>query len=90
MGNSKMGAMVYGGVAEEEVQLNEETFWSGGPHDNNSKTSINYLAEVRRLIFDEKEKEAEDIINREFIKGPHGMRYLSLGSLKMAFDGHSA
>lgn len=90
VGNSKMGAMVYGGVAEEEIQLNEETFWSGGPHDNNSKTSINYLAEVRRLIFDEKEKEAEDIINREFIKGPHGMRYLSLGSLKMAFDGHDA
>lgn len=90
VGNSKMGAMMYGGVAEEEIQLNEETFWSGGPHDNNSKTSINYLAEVRRLIFDEKEKEAEDIINREFIKGPHGMRYLSLGSLKMAFDGHDA
>lgn len=88
MGNGKMGAMVFGGCDTEEIQLNETTFWSGGPHDNNSQTSIYYLNEVRDLIFDGKEKEAEDLINREFIKGPHGMRYLTLGSLKMNF-GHT-
>lgn len=87
LGNSRMGAMVYGGTDVEEVQLNEETFWSGGPHDNNSTTALSHLDEVRRLIFDGREKEAEDIINREFAKGPHGMRFLPLGSVKMEF-GH--
>ncbi len=87
LGNSRMGAMVFGGTDVEEIQLNEETFWSGGPHNNNSTTSIYHLNEVRDLIFNGKEKDAEDIINREFIKGPHGMRYLTLGSLKLNF-GH--
>ena len=36
VGNSQLGAMVYGGTETEEIQLNEETFWSGQPHDNNS------------------------------------------------------
>lgn len=87
LGNSKMGAMVYGMTDTEEIQLNEETFWSGGPHNNNSTSSIYYLNEVRDLIFEGKEKQAEDIINREFIKGPHGQKFLTLGSLKLNF-GH--
>ena len=86
LGNSRMGAMIYGGVCEEEIQLNEETFWSGGPHNNNSTTSLKYLDEVRRLIFAGKEVEAEQIVNREFITGPHGMKYLTLGSLKIISD----
>lgn len=86
LGNSRMGAMVYGGILEEEIQLNEETFWSGGPHENNSKTALQYLPKVRQLIFDGKEKDAEDIINREFFPGPHGMKYLTLGSLKIIND----
>lgn len=87
LGNSRMGAMVYGGTEVEEIQLNEETFWSGGPHNNNSSTSIYYLNEVRDLILSGKEDEAEKIINREFIKGPHGQKFLTLGSLKLDF-GH--
>lgn len=87
LGNSKMGAMVFGGTDVEEIQLNEETFWSGGPHNNNSTTSIYYLNEVRDLIFSGREKDAEDIINREFMRGPHGQKYLTLGSLKLDF-GH--
>ena len=86
LGNSRMGAMIYGGVCEEEIQLNEETFWSGGPHNNNSTTSLKYLDEVRRLIFAGKEVEAEQIVNREFFTGPHGMKYLTLGSLKIISD----
>ena len=83
IGNSKMGGMVYGGIDTEQLQLNEETFWSGGPHNNNSTQSLGKLKEVRELIFNGKEKEAEDMINANFIKGPHGMRYLTLGSLKI-------
>ena len=87
LGNSRMGAMVFGGTDVEEIQLNEETFWSGGPHNNNSTTSLQHLDEVRNLIFDGKEREAENIINKEFVKGPHGMRFLTVGSLRLHF-GH--
>ena len=88
IGNSHLGAMVFGGSKTEEIQLNEETFWSGGPHDNNSQSALAHLSEVRQLIFDGKEKQAESLLNKEFIKGPHGMKYLTLGSLKLTFDGY--
>ena len=78
--------MVYGGVATEEIQLNEETFWSGSPHNNNSPEAKAHLQEVRQLIFQGREKEAHAIIEQYFIKGPHGMRFLPMGSLKLAFD----
>ena len=89
IGNSQLGAMVYGGTETEEIQLNEETFWSGSPHSNNSTESKAHLQEVRQLIFDGKEKEAHALIDQYFIKGPHGMKYLPLGSLKLDFKGHS-
>ncbi|MBQ0103373.1 MAG: glycoside hydrolase family 95 protein [Prevotellaceae bacterium] len=85
VGNSRMGAMVYGGTSDFEIQLNEETFWSGSPHNNNSTRSKERLQEVRQLIFDGKESEAEEIINKEFIPGPHGMRFLTLGSIHITF-----
>jgi alpha-L-fucosidase 2 len=83
VGNSHMGAMIYGGTETEEIQLNEETFWSGSPHNNNSSESLDKLQEVRRLIFQGKEREAEKIIDKAFVKGPHGMRFLPMGSLKL-------
>ena len=87
IGNSSLGAMVYGGTDTEEIQLNEETFWSGSPHSNNSSESLQALPEVRRLIFEGKENEAAKLIDQHFIPGPHGMRYLPLGSVKLKF-GH--
>ena len=86
VGNSHLGAMIYGGTGTEEIQLNEETFWSGSPHNNNSTESKAHLNEVRQLIFDGKEQEAHALIDQYFIKGPHGMRFLPLGSVKLAFD----
>ena len=83
VGNSHMGAMIYGGTDIEEIQLNEETFWSGQPHNNNSTESLEYLSDVRRLIFQGKEGEAAKLIDQHFVKGPHGMRFLPLGSLKL-------
>ncbi|MBQ6189054.1 MAG: glycoside hydrolase N-terminal domain-containing protein [Bacteroidaceae bacterium] len=87
IGNGRLGGMVYGGTQNDEVQLNEDTFWSGGPHDNNSTTSIDHLDEVRNLIFNDKDAEAAKLIDQQFIKGPHGMKYLTLGSLKMTHEG---
>ena len=86
VGNSHMGAMIYGGTETEEIQLNEETFWSGSPHNNNSSESLDKLQEVRRLIFQGKEREAEKLIDQNFVKGPHGMRFLPLGSLKLRLN----
>ena len=90
VGNSHLGAMVYGGTSVEEIQLNEETFWSGGPYNNNSTEAKEHLDEVRRLIFADKEKEAHALLDKYFIKGPHGMRYLPMASLKLSFDNVSS
>ena len=51
IGNSRMGGMVYGGTAREVIALNEETFWSGGPHNNNPKDALPHLKAVRDSIF---------------------------------------
>ena len=83
VGNSHLGAMVYGKTDIEEIQLNEETFWSGSPHNNNSPEAKAHLQEVRNLIFAGKEDEAHAILDKYFIKGPHGMRFLPLGSVKL-------
>ena len=86
LGNGQMAAMVFGGIADESIQLNESTFWSGSPHDNNSKTSLAYLDQARQLIYEGREEEAEKLINDQFIPGPHGQRFLTLGSLRMHFE----
>ena len=87
IGNSHLGAMIYGGIQTEEIQLNEETFWSGSPHNNNSQESKAHLKEVRDSIFAGKEEGAHKLIDQYFIKGPHGMRYLPAGSVKLDFQG---
>lgn len=88
VGNSHLGAMIYGGTDVEEIQLNEETFWSGSPYNNDSQESLEYLPQVRQLIFDGKEREAHKLMDEHFVKGPHGMRYLPLVSLKLKL-GHN-
>ena len=86
IGNSHLGAMVYGGTNTEQIQLNEETFWSGSPHHNNNPDAKTCIKDVRRLIFEGKEKEAAGLIDKAFFKGPHGQKYLPLGDLMLSFD----
>ena len=86
VGNSRMGAMVFGGIEQEELQLNEETFWSGGPHNNLSTKGHEALGEIRQMVFEGKFGEAQKRIGGAFFTGQHGMRYLPLGSLKVKFD----
>ena len=83
VGNSHLGAMVYGKTDTEEIQLNEETFWSGSPHNNNSPEAKAHLQTVRDSIFAGKEEAAHAILDKYFFKGPHGMRFLPLGSVKL-------
>lgn len=86
IGNSHLGAMVYGGTDIEQIQLNEETFWSGSPHDNNNPNAKVAIKEVRKLIFAGKEEQADSIIGRSFFKGPHGQKFLPLGDLSLKFN----
>lgn len=87
IGNSHLGAMVFGGTSRAEFQLNEETFWAGGPHSNNSNKALEALPKVRQLIFDDKFAEAQDLVNQTFFTGQNGMGYLTLGSLYIEQEG---
>lgn len=86
VGNSRMGAMVFGGVVEEELQLNEETFWAGGPHNNLSNRGFSALEEIREMVFMDNFMGAQKKIDETYFTGQHGMRYLPLGSMKLRFD----
>lgn len=88
LGNSRLGAMVFGGTAREELQLNEETFWAGGPYNNNNPKGLQVLPEIRRMIFEGKTLEAQKLIDENYMTPQHGMRYLTLGSLFLNFPGH--
>lgn len=81
LGNSRLGAMVYGGIEREEIQLNEETFWAGGPHRNDNPSALASLDSVRHLIFAGKNADVQKLIDKTFYSTSHGMPYLTLGSL---------
>lgn len=85
VGNSRMGAMVFGGTDRERIQLNDETFWAGSPYNNNNPEGLKHLQEIRQLIFDGRESEAEDLLNKYYMTPHHGMSYLTLGSLILDF-----
>src|SRR6186713_1539542 len=89
IGNGRLGAMVYGNVDTETVQLNEHTVWSGSPNRNDNPLALDSLALIRQLIYDGKRKEAERVVNNSIItKKSHGQKFEPVGSLQLAFDGH--
>ena len=55
IGNGRLGAMVFGGVLSERLQLNEDTLWSGAPRDWNNPEARQYLQDVRRLVLDKED-----------------------------------
>lgn len=87
VGNGFLGGMVYGGVAHEQIDLNETTFWSGSPYRNDAMRAKDSLNRVRQLIYHGHEDEAEGIINRNFFTGKNGMRFLPLGTLHIDMAG---
>jgi alpha-L-fucosidase 2 len=89
IGNGRLGAMVYGNVDTERVQLNEHTLWSGGPNRNDNPLSLDSLTAIRKLIFDGRQKEAEQMANRIIIsKKSHGQMFEPAGELRLFFPGH--
>ncbi len=89
LGNSRLGAMVFGDPAVERLQLNEETIWAGSPNTNAHPNGLKYLPIVRQLIFDGKYDEAQALVDKEMMsKSNNGMPYQTFGSVYISFPGH--
>jgi alpha-L-fucosidase 2 len=82
VGNGRLGAMIFGGVADERIQLNESTLWDGYPLDPNNPESVKSLPEVRSLLFQDKNNEAMALAAKTMMGHPPGIKpYQSLGEL---------
>lgn len=89
LGNGRLGVMVYGGVAKETLQLNEDTFWAGGPHNNLNPAALGSLAEIRRLISAGDYTAASNMAEKTITsQGAQGMPYQTAGQLTLDFQGH--
>ncbi|MES2797977.1 MAG: glycoside hydrolase family 95 protein, partial [Bacteroidota bacterium] len=89
IGNGRLGAMIYGNVEKEIIQLNEHTVWSGSPNRNDNPEALAALSEIRHLIFEGNHKEAENLANKAIItKKSHGQMFQPVGSLNLTFEGH--
>ena len=89
VGNGRLGAMVFGGVAQERIQLNEETLWDGGPRDTNNPKALEALPKVQQLLFDDKNEEATQLAGETMLGVPERIKsYQSLGDLLLEFEHH--
>ncbi|MEO8657610.1 MAG: glycoside hydrolase family 95 protein [Bryobacteraceae bacterium] len=85
VGNGRVAAMVFGGAAEERIQFNEHTVWTGGPHDYQHPGAVKSLGQIRELLFAGKQKEAETLAMAEFMSIPLGqMSYQAFGDLLLS------
>jgi alpha-L-fucosidase 2 len=89
IGCGRLGAMVFGLVAEERIQFNEDTLWTGKPHNYVRAGARDHLDEIRRLLFEGKVKEATPIVRGSFLSDPVRQEaYQPFGDLRIRFPGH--
>jgi alpha-L-fucosidase 2 len=88
VGNGKLGAMIFGGVEKERLELNESTIWTGVPRWDANPEALKSLPEVRKLLFQGKYKEAEILAQKSIL----GMKpqnpsatYQALGDIYLNF-----
>jgi alpha-L-fucosidase 2 len=87
IGNGMIGAMVFGGVPQERIALNESSFWSGRPHNYDDPNAEQYFSQIRDLVFAEKFQEAERMANEHFWGIPNSQEaYQPIGDLLLSFD----
>jgi len=88
IGNGIMGAMVFGGVQQERIALNESSFWSGRPHDYDDPNAGKYFPVIRDLVLAGEFQEAEKMANEHFYGVPAAQQaYQPLGNLLLSFEG---
>jgi alpha-L-fucosidase 2 len=89
VGDGHMGAMVFGGVASERIQLNEHSLWSGHPVEDDDAAVKDRIADMRRLLLEGKYAEANEVGRRWRAPAPQGGRasYQTLGDLLLQLDG---
>jgi alpha-L-fucosidase 2 len=89
VGNGRLGAMVYGGTEKEIIQFNEETLWTGQPHDYAHKGAHEVLDELRQLLWDGKQMKAHELGNEKFMSQPFGqLNYQPFGNILLDYRGH--
>lgn len=84
VGNGRLGGMVFGGVEVERIQTNEDTFWSGEPRNVQNPSASQYLPEIRQLLLDEKNKEAQQLIDKTML-GPWNESYMPFADIVLDF-----
>ncbi len=91
VGNGRLGAMVFGGIHQERIQLNEDTLWAGGPYDPANPDALATLPEVRRLIAAGEYEAAEKLAQQKLMSRPiRQMPYQTVGDLLLTFAGADA
>src|SRR5687767_9132343 len=89
IGSGRLGAMVFGGTADERIQFNEDTLWTGKPHDYSHAGAAEHLPEIRRLIAEGKPDDAAKLVREKFLSIPLRQRaYQPFGDLRLSFPGH--
>ncbi|KAF2013956.1 glycoside hydrolase family 95 protein [Aaosphaeria arxii CBS 175.79] len=87
IGNGRLGAMVYGGIYNEILRLNEESVWYGGPQTRTPANAKHHLQELRKLIREGKHQATEALVRKRFLATPKSSRhYEPLGTCKIDFD----
>jgi len=87
LGNGRLGAMVFGGPDEEQIWLNEDTYWTGGPYSTTPSGGVRDLPEIRRLIFEGDLVRAHKLFGRSLMGYPvEQQKYQSLGVLVLKLD----
>ena len=84
VGNGRLGAMVFGGVGQERLQLNEDTLWSGGPKDWDNPKARAVLPEIRRLVRAGRYVEGDQLAKQ--MMGPYTQSYLPMADLDIVFE----
>jgi alpha-L-fucosidase 2 len=88
VGNGRLGGMVFGGIAKERIQLNEDTVWNGKKRDRINPEALKALPEVRHLLFEGKPREAEALEDEALLGIPNRQPpYQPLGDLNIEFSG---
>ena len=89
IGNGRMGAMVFGGVSDERIQFNEDTLWTGQPHDYVRAGAAQELAAIRKLLADGETTNAIALARAKFLSDPVRQKaYQPFGDLRLHFPGH--